>query len=550
MIPTLKGAVSRESLLDDNARQVLEQTVLPGYLRAQRWFGGKAQQIQSIRLVDWGELPTPKSQAFLALFEVELAGKGTDLYFLPLGVATGAGADWMLESQAAWVIARLSGPDGDAVLHDALANDSTCTALLDAIGSGREMATRHGQVRMFPTGAFRELRGSDEAPLPVVRGPATSSNSLVFYGERLLLKLFRRLEVGVNPDFEIGRFLTEESPFDRIPRVAGAMEYQRGGQGPITLAILQALVPNQGDGWRHVLAELAPYYERVATQTPTGEGLTPDRRPLPELAQQTPPAAVREAIGSYLQTAATLGRRTAQMHLALAGAANNPAFAPQPRSPTDAAALFDSIRREAKLSLTALRDNRERLPEEVRLEAGQLLEEGPRALERLGEGTPFRASATKIRCHGDYHLGQVLWVDNDFIILDFEGEPTRTVEQRRAKVSPLRDVAGMVRSYHYAAYAGLFNYTQNRPEDFGRLEPWAELWYQWTAASFLRAYRETAREADFLPSDPSSFTALLDGFMMEKAFYELAYELNNRPDWVRIPLRGILNLLAEEARTN
>jgi maltose alpha-D-glucosyltransferase/alpha-amylase len=153
-------------------------------------------------------------------------------------------------------------------------------------------------------------------------------------------------------------------------------------------------------------------------------------------------------------------------------------------------------------------------------------------------------AATKIRIHGDYHLGQVLWVDNDFVILDFEGEPARTVEDRRQKASALRDVAGMLRSYHYAAYAGLFAFTRERPDDFARLEPWADLWHQWAAAAFLRGYRQAAGRARFVPGDPAAFAGLLDGFVLGKAFYELAYELNNRPDWVRIPLRGILALIA------
>jgi maltose alpha-D-glucosyltransferase/alpha-amylase len=175
--------------------------------------------------------------------------------------------------------------------------------------------------------------------------------------------------------------------------------------------------------------------------------------------------------------------------------------------------------------------------------ARRLLEEAPAALRRMQEGSPVRPGALKLRVHGDYHLGQVLWVENDFVILDFEGEPTRAVDERRAKQPPLKDVAGMLRSFDYAAYAGLFAFTQNAPDDFARLRPWAELWRQWVCAAFLREYRAAAGNAAFLPSDPGQFAALLDTFVLAKAFYELVYELNNRPDWVRIPLRGILALL-------
>jgi len=271
----------------------------------------------------------------------------------------------------------------------------------------------------------------------------------------------------------------------------------------------------------------------------------PDDRSLLELADAAPPPGAGEVIGDSLHASGTLGRRTAEMHLALAAHMGTPDFAPEPFMPADAAALRASIREQGQLALAALRDNVEQLPAEVGEAARHLLAKGSDVLNRLEEESPLQTNAVKIRCHGDYHLGQVLRVENDFVILDFEGEPTRTVEERRAKRSPLKDVAGMVRSYHYAAYAGLFAFTPHRPDDFARLEPWADLWFQWVSAAFLREYRRAAGGAAFLPSEPAQFAALLDAFMLDKAFYELNYELNNRPDWVRIPLRGILALMEE-----
>jgi maltose alpha-D-glucosyltransferase/alpha-amylase len=547
-IPIIEIAGGWESVLDGPARQALEQKVLPSFLRAQRWFGGKARQVESVRLADWGDLPGGSARGFLALLEVRFADGKSELYFLPLGVTAGAVGMRLLQSLRPWVLARLQGPAGGAVLHDALADDDTCTALLDAIGAGREFPTQGGRVRAQPTSAFAQLRGNPEHRLPVVRGPATSSNSLVFYGRRLLLKLFRRLQVGTNPDFEVGRFLTEESPFERTPRVAGLLEYDRPNSGPVTLGILQALVPNQGDGWGHVIDELGRYYERASGRMYGPDPVAPDQRPLPELTRAEPPPGAVETIGSSLHAAATLGRRTAELHLALAADAHDPAFAPEPFTAADLAALREDIADQGWRALAALEENLDRLPEPVAAQGKRLLDEGPGVLERLREAPPAGAGGQKIRVHGDYHLGQVLWVENDFVILDFEGEPTRSVEERRARQSPLKDVAGMLRSYHYAAYAGLFAFTQDRPEDFARLEPWAELWQQWVSAAFLRAYRESAGSAAILPALPEDFAALLDAFMLDKAFYELAYELNNRPDWVRIPLRGILSLLEQSPR--
>jgi maltose alpha-D-glucosyltransferase / alpha-amylase len=238
-----------------------------------------------------------------------------------------------------------------------------------------------------------------------------------------------------------------------------------------------------------------------------------------------------------------LGRRTAEMHHALSANPRNPDFAAEPLTPHDAALLQDSIRARAEIALAALHDNMEQLPPNVALLARQLLEKAPNIQRHLEQGPQSHAGALKIRCHGDYHLGQVLRVQDDYVIIDFEGEPMRTVAERRAKQSPLKDVAGMLRSYHTAAYAGLFAFTQNQPEAFARLRPWAELWFGWVSAAFLRGYRAGAHGQAFVPNDSTAFAELLDAFMLEKAFYELQYELNNRPDWVRIPLRGILTLL-------
>ncbi len=509
-----------DSLFAGPARDALERRVLPSFLPAQRWFGGKARRIESVRVRDWGPLAAGPTHSFLAVFEVRYADGASDLYCLPLRASEDASGPSLL--------AELRGPDGRAVLYDALADDGFCTALLDAIGTGRTFDLHGGQVRATPTGAFAALRGDPGVPLAVQRGPETSSNSLVFLGDRLLLKLFRRLQVGVNPDFEVGRFLTEQGEFTRIPKVAGAIEYHQPGSGPITLAILQELVPNEGDGWQHSLGAVRRYLERAS-----------------ECSDVTPPNA-RELVGSYLDAAALLGRRTGELHLALAHATADPAFTPEPMTAADLTALREHIIERGQQALAALRANLPRLSGEVAETARRLLEQAPRTLERFHRESLPGAGTAKVRVHGDYHLGQVLWDGRDYIILDFEGEPLRPIDERRAKQSPLKDVAGMLRSYHYAAYAGLFTFTQGRPDERARLGPWAEQWQQSVSSEFLRAYREVCDGAPFLPHEPRAFTALLGAFLLDKAFYELVYELNNRPDWVRIPLQGILGVRSEE----
>jgi maltose alpha-D-glucosyltransferase/alpha-amylase len=490
-----------DTVLDDPARAALERSALPDFLRAQRWFGGKARQLTAVRVIDWGRLPA-ESIAFAVVLEVAYADGEPERYFVPLAVTT---------AETPAPVARLTGPAGAVVLGDALADSPACAALLAAVGDGREFPTCAGVVRGTATPAFAELRGDPSQPLAVERGPATSSNSLIFYRRRLLLKAFRRLQPGANPDYEVGRFLTERAGFDRTPRVAGKLEYVRPGGEPSAVGLLQEVVPSRGDGWDHALGELKNHFERP------GEG----------------------PVGDYLWAAATLGSRTAQMHLALASDPHDPAFAPEPFTAADADAVRHEVLRQARGALAVLEKSLARLPTDVTPAARRLLDEAPAKLDGIAAAAVVVPAAAKTRIHGDYHLGQTLWTGGDYVILDFEGEPTRPVAERRAKFSPLRDVAGMLRSYHYAAYAGLFD----RPADFARLEPRARAWLQQVSAAFLHEYRTTAGRAVFLPPDPGDFTALLNAFMLGKAFFELAYELNNRPDWVRIPLQGVLELI-------
>ncbi|MBV9126119.1 MAG: putative maltokinase [Planctomycetes bacterium] len=540
VIPVVPLSGGWDTFLAGSARQALEKSILPHFLQGQRWFGGKARRVKAVRLVDWRVLPKGPEMGWLVVVRVEYAAGASDLYFLPLGVARDSSGE-PPPSLKSYVVARLRGPHGEGFLYDLVADDDACEAWVSAWKSPGELPTRVGIIRGFPTEAYPSLRGRAEEALPVTRLPATSSNSLVLYGQRLLIKIFRRLEEGINPDFEVGRFLTEKTRFDRFPRTGGALEYHRPGSEPITLAILQEFIPNQGSGWQHVLEEMGRYFERTRGR---GADLpAPENRPVLELAQSEPPTVVRETVAGYLDIAATLGRRTGEMHLALGSDPGDPAFAPEPLTAADLTALTRGLREQAHEAVAALKDNLGRLSGATEQQARRLLQDVPGFLEGLRELPTQFGETAKIRCHGDYHLGQVLWVDNDFIILDFEGEPARSVAERRVKQPPLKDVAGMLRSFNYAAYAGLFAFTQDRPAELERLEPWADLWQKWTAAAFLMAYRKATTEAHLLPDDPREFQALLQLLVLDKAFYELIYELNNRPDWVRIPLEGILALM-------
>ncbi len=375
---------------------------------------------------------------------------------------------------------------------------------------------------------------------------AEQSNTSVVYGDRLILKLFRRVDEGVNPDLEIGAFLTDKARFPHIPPVAGALEYRRGRGEPMTLAILQGYVPNEGDAWRYTLDILNRYFERVLAQLPEVQELTLPRAPLLELSEGEIPPLAYEMIGTYLESARLLGQRTADLHVTLASNADDPNFAPEAFTPFYQRSLYQSMRNLTDQVFELLRKRLPALPEAVRQDAQKVLGLEEEILRRLRELTERKVKAQRTRIHGDYHLGQVLWTGKDFVIIDFEGEPAHSLSSRRIKRSPLRDVAGMLRSFHYAAYGALHgqvNIGVVRAEDLPTWEPWARLWTSWVSSAFLKSYLKVAGQGAFLLADREELCLLLEAYLLEKAIYEVGYELNNRPDWVRFPLEGIAQLL-------
>jgi len=528
-----------ESFLEGTQAHRLETQLFPEYLPKQPWFGGKSRRIKTTRIADFAALETPHSG--LVLVEVQYESGPPETYLLSLAITFGDSADELRREAPNGVVSSIISREGPGALHNGVLNDNTCVEILSLIENAREIRTRHGLIRGERGTAFAALRGSTEVRLPVRRTSVEQRNTSILYGDRFILKLFRRQQAGPNPDCEIGKYLTEKVHFDRILPFAGSIEYLPADAESSTLAMLQGLVANEGDGWKWTIEELERYYENCATVTfpedLAGELLNPR-----ELSERALPNLARDHVGIYLDSAATLGRRTAELHLALASPSDDPAFAPEPLRADDLQSLLADLRQQASGVFDVLKGNMARLPDEVVEMAALVLSRRRQILD------PFRAlagnglHAQRTRIHGDYRLGQVLRAKTDYVILDFEGEPARSLADRRFKRSPLKDVAGMLRSLSYAAHGTLMNYTARRPEDLTRLEPWAQLWEQATSAEFLRAYRETAQGAEFLPADGGDCRTLLDAYLLDKALCELLSELNNRPSWVRIPLMGILSL--------
>jgi maltose alpha-D-glucosyltransferase/alpha-amylase len=542
-VPALFVGAAWETLLEGNVRTLIERDLLLPFLQRQRWFGGKARVTRTARFADWGLVRRGPQPLFVTIVDVDFEDGGRDRYFLPLTISAYADVKGLEERSPNAVLAHVTGAR-KGLLFDAWLDDRYARTLLDALEREEQFATKRGSVRALKTPAFAGIRGGAGEDLRVTRMPVDQSNTSVVYGDRLILKLFRRLQPGINPDFEIGRQLTEHAGFTRVPPVAGAFEYTSLGTETSTLAMMQQLILSQGDGWAHTLDEVARFFEDVDTEpAPAGAGF----KTYADLIASEPSDGVARAMGSYLVTAATLGRRTAEMHLALGSDSTDPAFVPEPLTTVDVQLVTSDAVAQAQKALDVLAASSLTLPQDVRASAELLVQSRHTLIDRIRSTANLDFVASKTRVHGDYHLGQVLWCEEDFVILDFEGEPTRPIAQRRLKQSPLKDVAGMVRSFSYAAYAGLFVHTASRRAEFDRVEPWARIWQLTAASAFLRAYFTTAAGALFVPAAESQRDALLELFVLDKALYELDYELNNRPDWVRIPLRGIFDLLNRPA---
>jgi len=531
-------------VFEDKVKSLERQ--LPAYVLRQRWFGGKGRAVKSARLQETIPLQLATILVYLTFVRVEYTDGTSEIYTLPITFAAGPEVEALLEDcpQAAIARIRIEADSKDGYLLDALFRDEFREGLLTALAKRAGFRSERGRLSAFTTRAFKDLYAPQE-PHEARLMKAEQSNTSVLYGHRFILKLFRRLQEGVNPDLEIGRFLTRKG-FANMPPVAGALEYQVAGrQEPDTLAILQGFVPNQGDAWEYTLDSLHHFYERVI-ETRSDPAPALPRESLVATAQKELPPDAAQKIGAYLESARLLAQRTAQMHTVLASDTEDSRFAPEGFSKLYQRSLYQSMRSLTMGVLAQLRKQRRRMSESLQDAADRIANRQEDILAAMRTLTDAKISAKRLRCHGDYHLGQVLYTGKDFYIIDFEGEPARPVSERRIKRSPLRDVAGMLRSFHYAAYNVLF-IEQRRglflEKDRRFAESWADFWYLWVSSVYLHHYLQEASAADFLPHTSQELQVLLRALLLEKAVYELGYEMNNRPDWLEIPVKGIEQLL-------
>ncbi len=516
--------------------------LVAGYLASQRWFGGKARQIRSAEITDLVPMGNTHLEAFALPVRLEYTTGPGEMYVLPL-ICT---EEPTAESAATGLTVYSTARGRDLHLRNALTDDDFLHALLQAIEQKAVFRGFEGEIHAASTGVFLSLCAASSGALQPKPIKAEQSNSSIIYGDRVILKFFRRVEEGENPDLEIGRFLTERKNFPHIPAAAGWLDYKGKDDREMSLGILQAFVPNVGDAWRFTRKSLSSFWKEAGKYAEGPLGFVPQQDGQVAAYKENLPAQVLDYIKPYLAAVELLGRRTAELHLALASELTDPAFAPEPYTAPFQQAFKETLHTLTERNLALLRMKSHELPVELREQAGDLAARQDEILQRYDAAllSPIRAMRTRI--HGDYHLGQVLYTGSDFVIIDFEGEPARPLSERRVKRSPLQDVAGMLRSFHYAAFSYQLAPSDEMTAsemDNNDARRWAEGWYACVADGFLSAYLESARGACFIPPNGDELSTLLRVHLLEKAVYELGYELNNRPDWVAIPLAGISQLL-------
>jgi maltose alpha-D-glucosyltransferase/alpha-amylase len=546
-LPEIHVEESWQELFRREDRRELTDVLL-AYIRLRRWFGGRARTVQRGALTNLIALPPRSPSAYVSLLQIEYTEGEPEVYALALGCATGSKAERILGSSPHAAVARIladgRGRTKEGLLYDALWDKDFAGLLLQSITRRRRFKAGSDEIAAFPTPALRGVMAPGEPPPGAKVPQLDQSNTSVVFGNKLILKFFRRLEPGTNPELEIGRCLARRG-FRHAPALAGAIEYRSPHREPSTLAVMHAFVPNKGDAWRYTQDFLAGFYADALTMEMDGPAEAAARRSSPwRLAEGGLPAGTAAILGPYLESARLLGRRTAELHLALAMPTDDPAIQSEPLTDLHRRAMYHSVRGQADQKIRLLREQLKNLPVATRVLADRVVEKQGE-MEKLARSVlDRRIEAMRIRCHGDYHLGQVLCTGKDFVLIDFEGEPARSLGQRRIKTTPLRDVAGMLRSFHYASEAPLVGETTGvRPEDAPRLRGWARLWYCSAGAAFLGSYLEWIKAAPILPESPDDLRLLLVISMLDKALYELGYEMNHRPGWIKIPLAGIIELV-------
>jgi maltose alpha-D-glucosyltransferase / alpha-amylase len=523
-------------------------------LKARPWFLGRNRNIRDVTIND--RIMLPDTSAYFLITDIEYTDGDPDTYLLALSIASGEQAEAILRDNREGVLARVAGmADEPTIIYGAVFDRAFADTLLSAIVRRKRFKADNGEVQCGHTKAFRKdwARTRTRSNLEPHRLQSDQPSSYIRYGENFILKLYRRLEPGPNPDREILEFLTENTEFANVPRALGWLEHKQAFDDTelkTTLGLLTSFTRNGTNGWTHMLDQLGLYFERalaIPAEDPRLKEL-PAEGDLLSLSGVPVPSVMLDLLGTKVESIRLLGQRTAEMHTALSSRPDIPEFAPEPFTDFYRLGVYHGIVGHVGRTFDALRNRLLRMSGPAQDEIRSLVDQEQLVRNRLQALRDERITSTRIRHHGDFHLSHTQFTGNDVVFTDFDGAPDRPLSERRIKRSALRDVACMIRSFHYVSYAVLFGQVPGivaAPEAKSQLEMWAEAWRTWTSAIFLKGYLNAAGAAEFLPQTQRERRILVRSYLIEKCLLEINHELDYRPDWLRIPVRGILDQLKQ-----
>lgn len=521
---------------------ILERNIFPNYIKKCRWFRSKARRVKGIKIIEQYTLGHTR----LLIVDVVTDSEAVATYFIPLAFVNREQGQKICETHPIACIARLNVGGHSGYLVDAVYDPVFRDKLIKTLIKKDEIPGVHGALKFNPTKSLKHIVQQSKEPLRSEVLRAEQSNTSIVYDEKIILKLYRKLDEGVNPDLELNRFLSEKCQYPYCPKYFGSIEEERDHK-PYTIATMQEFISQGKDAWQYTLDSLKLFFEHTlvsAKELNTYQKLLDEAQgyDLDKL-----PKEIKFLIGqSYLEMAELLGRRTAEMHIAFASYTDHPNMVPEPFTIFYQKSLYQGIKGKIRRIVSLLKEQLPKMDSATKKLAQQVIDSEHVLHEKIKPLVETQLHISKIRVHGDFHLGQVLRADNEVYILDFEGEPTLSISERRIKRSALRDVAGMVRSFHYALTYALNQDAADRKETIQILEKFGEFWFETVKRVYLDSYMNAARKYDQLvPENDVDMKSILDAYLINKAMYEVEYELQNRPDWIDIPLKGLLMLARE-----
>lgn len=551
--PVINSPDGWKAIFEDDARAELE-SILPAYLERTSWFVGRNRRIKSVRVTETLTVSGVQPEAFITFLEVSYIGGDLETYALPMGYAPPEEANRILRDRpnAAIARARLAKPREIGLVYDALANHDFCRALLEVVPRRAKLVGEEGRALTSRTRAFTKIAREHDFSQHPLSARMDRNNTVIVFGDTLALKFFRRLEPGINPELEVGRYLDEQG-FGYVPETIGALEYRRERQTPVTLAVLQSYIQSEGDAWHYTQDVLDAFFEHLSMR-PCKVPKIPQGHILDNIGN-TPPKEISEHFASFFDRISQLGHRIATMHTALASpplGTEYDAFRPEKFNSLYQRSLYQGLRSRVGRTVPKLKKIRKKLQPAVQADADYIIASKKQAQDFYLGLLEKRIGGKRTRYHGDMQLGHALLIGQDFAIIDFEGNAKRPLGERVIRRSPIRDVAGLLRSLHYAGHAALASAQDVghcKEDDMPTMRQWMRLWRFWTSVSFIEAYLQTAGESDFLPDDAQEQKLLLDIFLMDKAFAELNNEITEGGQLMEVPLREIRRLLEEETGT-